>query len=477
MNFKFGIGDLKFTGYQIPTTNHRPMLTIFTAHWVLPVTAPPLGQGAVAFDGSSIVAVGRLDDVRSRFPQATVRDFGEAAILPGLVNTHSHLELTAFRGRLEEPHFQRWVAELIKLKRERLSDEDLLVSARLGCVEAIRVGVTTLADTADAAAPFEALLESGQRGVIFQECFGPDAAQAEQSVAALRRKVGDYLDRVAEFGVGSRLKVGVSPHAPYSVSAELYRRVASLARDENLEVAIHTAESLDEAKFLKDGTGAFAASLRARGIGFAPPGCSTVEYLARLGVLELKPLLIHCVSVDDADIELLARTGARVAHCPKSNAKFGHGVAPLKALLDAGVNVGLGTDSVASNNTCDLIEEARFAALLHRAASRDAGLFAPDELLRMVTLDGARCLGLERQCGSLEAGKDADLVVVDLARAHAVPHYDPAAAVVWSCSARDVVLTVAAGKILFDGERVTVFDEDEVINSARRVQAKLAPRL
>jgi cytosine/adenosine deaminase-related metal-dependent hydrolase len=452
------------------------MAVIFTAHWVLPITAPPIERGAVAFARSKILAVGALDEVRARFPDATPRDFGEAAILPGFVNTHSHLELTAFRGRLEETRFQRWVAELIRLKRERLNDADLLVSARLGCIEAIRAGVTTMADTADAGAPFEALLESGQRGVIFQECFGPDAQQAEQSVAALRAKVSDYRDRIAEFGVGSRLKVGVSPHAPYSVSAELYRRVASLASNEELDVAIHAAESADEAGFLRDGTGAFAASLGARGIGFAPPGCSTVEYLDRLGVLELKPLLIHCVRVDAADIELLARRGARVAHCPKSNAKFGHGVTPLKALLDAGVTVGFGTDSVASNNTCDLIEEARFAALLHRAASRDANLFPPDELLRVMTLDGARCLGLERQCGSLEAGKDADLVVIDLARAHSTPHYDPAAAVVWSCSARDVALTMVAGRVLFDGGRVTTFDEDRVTEEARRVQAKLAPR-
>jgi cytosine/adenosine deaminase-related metal-dependent hydrolase len=452
------------------------MTTAFTARWILPIVAPPVEYGAVAFGDGRILAVAAQDEVRSRFPQAVVRDFGEAAILPGFVNTHSHLELTAFRGRLEEPRFQRWVAELIRLKRERLTDADLLASARLGCVEAIRAGVTTLADTADAGAPFEALLESGQRGVIFQECFGPDAAQAGASVAALQKKIGDYLDRVAEFGVGSRLKVGVSPHAPYSVSAELYRQVASLAGDEELDVAIHAAESSDEASFLRDGAGAFAASLGARGIGFAPPGCSTVEYLDRLGVIELKPLLIHCVRVDGADIELLARAGARVAHCPKSNAKFGHGVAPLRAMLDAGVTVGLGTDSVASNNTCDLIEEARFAALLHRAANRDANLFTPDELLRMMTLDGARCLGLERQCGSLEAGKDADLVVIDLARAHSTPHYDPAAAVVWSCSARDVALTMVAGRVLFDGGRVTTFDEDMVTEEARRVQAKLAPR-
>jgi 5-methylthioadenosine/S-adenosylhomocysteine deaminase len=451
------------------------MPNLFTARWVLPITSAPIERGAVAFEGTRLLAVDNAAVLRERFPDAMVRDFGEAAILPGLVNTHSHLELTAFRGRIEEPLFPRWIAQLVKLKRERLNADDLLAAARLGCVEAIRAGVTTLADTSDASVPLEALIESGQRGVIFQECFGPHPEQTRASLDELRAKLDAHSERLnrADRETQSRLRVGVSPHAPYSVSASLYERVAAFALEHQLDVAIHAAESRDEAALLRDGTGAFAASLRAREIPFTAPRCSTIKYFAGLGVLATAPLLIHCVTLDDEDIALLARHKARVAHCPKSNAKFGHGMAPLAKLRQAGVEVGFGSDSVASNNTCDLLEEARFAALLHRAANQDAALLQPSELLRMMTLDGARALKLDNQIGSFEAGKQADLTVIDLSRAHNTPHYDPAAAIVWSSSGRDVMLTMAAGRVLYDSGCVTVFDEEAVRRDVMRVQAKL----
>lgn len=451
------------------------MTLIFTARWLLPVAGPPIERGAVAFSGDQILGIGTREEVSAQFTAPT-RDFGEAAILPGLINTHSHLELTVFRGRLEEAEFQRWITRLVRLKRERLNSDDLLASAQLGCIEAIRAGVTTLADTSDAAGPLVALAESGQRGLIFQECFGPQAEQAQASLDELRAKLDAHRERLSAAGhaAQSRVRIGVSPHAPYSVSAALYERVAAFAQEENLDVAIHAAESRDEALLLGNSEGAFGEALRARGIPFAPPRCSTVQYFERLGVLETAPLLIHCVLVDDDDITLMARRGARTAHCPKSNAKFGHGIAPLDKLRRAGVTVGLGSDSVASNNTCDLIEEARFAALLHRAAACDATLLTPDELLRMITIDGARALRMETEVGSLETGKQADLIVIDLSGAHHTPHYDPAAAVIWSCSARDVRLTMVAGKILYDAGRVLSLDEEAAWRAVNATRAKLA---
>ena len=453
------------------------MTTIFTARWVLPVTSPPIKDGAIAVSGDRISAIGALSEVRSRFRDAVVKDLGEAALLPGLVNVHSHLELTALRGRLEEPRFQTWVAQLIRLKGERLTRDDLLASARLGCIEAIRAGITTLADTSDASAPLEALIESGQRGVIFQECFGPRAEQAAGSLADLSKKIETYAQRLEVAGTRAqaRLRLGISPHAPYSVSAQLYEGVTEFALARHLDVCIHAAESQDEASLLRDGTGAFAAALRQRGIAWEPPGCSTVKYLHRLGALATAPLLIHCVTVEEEDLELMAAQGVRVAHCPKSNAKLGHGIAPLTEWRRAGVRVGLGTDSVASNNTLDLVEEARFCALLHRARQRDATLLTSHELLRLMTIEGARALGLEAETGSLEVRKQADLIAIDLAQSHNTPHYDPEAAVVFSCSARDVILTVAAGSVLYEGGRVTAFDERAVREQVRATQAKLAP--
>lgn len=450
------------------------MTKIFTARWLFPITSLPIAQGAIAVEADQILAVDTLDKIRSQFPAAAICDFGEAAILPGLINVHTHLELTAFRGRLEDAHFQRWIAKLIQLKTECLSHEDLLTSARLGCLEAIRAGITTVADTADASATLAALIESGQRGIVFQECFGPRVEQAEESLLAIEKKLYTLHESIYDQGAAGRLRLGVSPHAPYSVSDRLYEKVAELTFEMALDIAIHAAESADEVKLLRDGTGAFAESLSRRGIEFTAPGCSTIKYFKQLGVLDTAPLLIHCVTVDEEDIALLKEYGARVAHCPKSNAKFGHGIAPLTALLWEEIDVGLGTDSVASNNTCDLLEEARFCALLHRANQRDPILLPPEALLKMITIDGARTLNLDDRVGSLEVGKQADLIAVDLSHAHNSPHYDPAAAIIFSCSGRDVIFTMVAGKTLYENGQVQTLDEAQVLRAVQSAQQKLA---
>jgi 5-methylthioadenosine/S-adenosylhomocysteine deaminase len=361
----------------------------------------------------------------------------------------------------------------VQLKNERLTSEDLLVSARLGCIEAMRAGVTTVGDTAEATATLTALIESGLRGVVFQECFGPHIANADASVQAIERKLWELHEHIHDVNAAERVRLGVSPHAPYTVSDRLFAQVAELSFEMAMDIAIHTAESQDEVKLLRDGTGAFAESLNRRGIEFTAPGCSTIQYFQQLGVLDAAPLLIHCVTLDDEDLALVKAAGARVAHCPKSNAKFGHGIAPLTSMLREGLKVGLGTDSVASNNTGDLLEEARFCALLHRANQCDATLFDPTAMLRMMTLDGARALNLHHRIGSLEAGKQADFIAIDLSRAHNTPHYDPAAALLFSCSAPDVIFTMVAGRTLYEAGRVNSFDEAEVMQAVRSTQDKL----
>lgn len=448
------------------------MQVIYTANWVMPVTAPPLRDGAVLVDGELIADIGPVDEVRSRHPEARTVDLGRSILLPGLINVHSHLELTVFRGLLEIGHFQSWIRRLIEMKAEFLTARDLLVSSLAGCSEALRSGITTTADTSDAAGPLEAMIRSGMRGIVYQETFGPDPSQAAGAIEALRRKLDDHDERLEAVGSPSRLRVGVSPHAPYSVSAELYRKTVDLARERRLDMAIHTAESLDEQRLLADGGGAFGDSLRRRGIQFEPPGCSTIEYFDRLGVLEAAPLLIHCVRASGEDIELMARHGARVAHCPKSNAKFGHGTAPLDRFLNAGLKVGLGTDSAASNNGCDLIEEARFSSLIHRAARLDADLCPPDLMIRMMTIDAARALGLDQITGSLEPGKQADMTAVRCDRNPG----DPAATLVFSSSGRDVAMTMVGGEIVFDGERILTLDQSLIDKDFDEVGRRLTGR-
>ncbi len=446
------------------------MPAILAARWIAPVTSPPIRNGAIALEGDRIVGVGTRTELLEGYPGASVRDLGEALIVPGFVNLHSHLELTLLRGRLEEPHFQTWIATLIRLKREELSPRHLLAGARLGCREAILSGITTLADTSDANAPLEALIEAGLRGVVFQEVFGPDPAQAGASIGRLEEQLEAHARTLeaAPAEARRRLKVGVSPHAPYSVSGLLYERVSALARANRLDMAIHAAESDDEIALVREGKGAFADALRKRAIPVTPGDCSAIEYLERHDALSSGPLLIHCVKIDDRDVERIASSASRVAHCPKSNAKLGHGIAPLGRLMRAGVRVGLGTDGAVSNNQYDLIDEARFAGLLQRAFHRDAALFPSVELLRLMTIEGARALGMEGEIGSIEVGKQADLVAINLETPHGTPHPDPIDTLMFSSRASDVTLTMVAGRVLYDRlQRSDV--ETSILEEVRRL--------
>lgn len=449
------------------------MTRLYTAEWVLPVATPPIRDGAVAVQDGRILAVGPESEVRARLARLGALEttaLGRAAICPGLVNVHAHLELTALRGRLENLAFFDWIRTLTRLRGERMNAEDLEVSAQWGVVEAARAGVTTIADVGASGAGFQALRQSGLRGVAYQEVFGPDPMQAKKSLAGLKRRIEAQRAEETEL-----VRLGVSPHAVYSVSALLFRLVTEYAEREALPVAIHCAESQAEDDFMRSGQGPFAAFLRERGVAWTPPRASPIRYLSDLNVLRVKPLLIHAVRATDEDIGLLTFHGASVAHCPKSNAKFGHGIAPVGRLRQRGVRVGLGTDSVASNNVCDVLDEGRFAQLLSRAAQGDGRLLSADELLRWMTLDGACALGLDDRIGTLEVGKDADLIGVSLAGPHLEPVYDPTTAVVTAATGRDVVLTVVQGRVIYDGRQVLTLDEARLQNRLPSLAARLSP--
>lgn len=447
-------------------------LTIYRAAWVLPVAGEPIRAGAVMVDPAGrIAAVGPLAAVEPPAGAAIV-ELGEAALLPGLVNVHAHPELAAFRGALEDLSFRDWILRLVGTKRAVLDDDAYAAAARWTLVESLRTGVTTLAATESSAASFGALAQAGMRGIVYREVFGPDPAQVQDSMADLRGAV-DALRAVET----ELVRVGVSPHAPYTVSDALFAATARYARDEGLPLAVHAAESAVEHDLVTRGEGDFAPGLQARGIATPPRGRSTVELLARLGVLDARPLLIHCVRVDADDVARLADHGCAVAHCPVANARLGHGIAPLAELRQAGVRVGLGTDSVGSNNRLDLLEEARIASLLQRAHLGSPHVLPPADLLRLVTVDGARALGLDDRVGTLEPGKDADLCAVSLATPHARPVHDPVAALFHAARGSDVVLTAVRGRMLYRDGRVLTLDEaalaGAVEESARRVHASL----
>lgn len=445
------------------------MTAIYSARWVLPIASPPIENGAVAVAGETIVGVGAKEDLVARFPHAAATDFGTSVLLPGLVNAHSHLELTVMRGFLEsvETDFFAWLRKLT-VARMSMTDDDLFISAACGAIEAARAGITCVGDSSSAAAQsMKALREIGVRGIVYQESFGPDPQLADENVAKLHDQLAET--RALE---SANVRAGVSPHAPYTVAAPQLELIARLALDENLPLMMHAAESEAERLFMFDGTGPFAEGLRARGLDWQGQKISTIEYLARHGVLETRPLLAHCITVDDADIETISSAGAGVAHCPKSNAKLRHGRAPFARFLTANLNLGLGSDSAASNNNCDILEEARFATLLARVRGTDFSL-CPDasasqtevcatDALFAATLGGARALGLDGQIGALTEGMQADLIAVALDGAHQQPPTNPVDALIFSSSGRDVRMTMVAGKEIYRHERVTTANEFEL---------------
>lgn len=452
------------------------MTVIYSARWVLPIIAPMIEDGAIAVDSSSIVAVGSRRDIVSGFPDSQINDFGQAAILPGFVNAHSHLELTVMRGFLEreEGDFFAWLRKLT-VARMAMTTEDLLVSATSGAIEAARAGVTCLGDASSSSTQaMKTLREVGLRGIVYQESFGPDPALAADNVARLREQVLEMREQESAL-----VRAGVSPHAPYTVSAPQLEMISRLATDEKLPLMIHAAESHAEKLLMLEGLGPFAEGLRERGIVWQAPGISTIEYLGRHGILQTRPLLAHCINVNRNDLELIKQAGAGIAHCPKSNAKLGHGRAPFSDFIAHGTNVGLGSDSVASNNTCDILEEARVATLLARLPSNDMfrGGLSPtvtgEQSLFAATLGGARALGLDHQIGALAKGMQADIAVVNLTGAHQQPAGDPADTLVFSSSGRDVLLTMVAGKEIYRGGRVRGADESEYRTRMKMVRTRL----
>lgn len=446
---------------------------LYRAKWVVPVAGEPIANGGVLVRHERIEAVGPADEIGGALPPYEVRDLGEAALLPGFVNAHSHLELTVMRGLLEEADFRTWIGRLTEIKLTKMSASDLLDSARLGALEAVRSGVTCTGDTCDSGFAVDALVEAGIRGVVFQEVFGPDHAQAADSMRRLEERLLELAERTVD---ANRVAIGISPHAPYTVSAELFRRVTRLALERGYPVAIHAAESAAEERFVRDGEGPFAERLIERGISWTPPRASTIGYLDGLGVLDCRPLLIHAVRATDSDVEAVVRTGSRIAHCPKSNAKFGHGIAPVVRFRERGAIVGLGTDSVASNNVMDMLDEARAGVLLARAVERDAAALPARTALELATIDAARALGLDEKIGSLVPGKHADLCAISLEGLHVAPVYDVEASLVFSASARDVVLTVANGRVVFDrtSSASTPFDEPRLWARMGEIRAKIA---
>lgn len=423
------------------------MRTAYIARWVIPVTSAPVQNGAVVVNDGRIERIGSAAGIAMNAAAADIAtvDLGNVILMPGLINVHAHPELSFLRGALEDLPFHQWIPRLRRIKLAvAFSPDELRDAARWSCAEAAAAGITTIGATEDSDAAMHALRDAGMRGFAFREVFAPAPSDAHDAVAGLRTAVDAMRMMESEM-----VRVGISPHAPYTVSDDLFRAVAQYAKSCDLPVAVHAAESGTEQMLVTQGAGAFAEGLNNRGIETPPRGTSTIDVLARTGILDRAPLLIHCVHVNREDMKSIALAGAAVAHCPVANARLGHGVAPVPEMIDRGIAVGLGSDSVASNNRIDMLEEARIAQIVQRARLHSPTAMPAETLLRLATIDAARALRIDDRTGSLESGKDADLCAISIDGTHAIPAFDPVAALFMSCRGSDTVMTMVRGRIIF----------------------------
>lgn len=373
-----------------------------SAPWLLPIARPAIVDGALLLDSTGrIVALGP-DEAVPRPETARQHHWDGVALLPGLVNTHTHLELTGLAGLAEDAEFWEWITHLIAIKAAR-SNEAFFLAATQGIHDCWRAGVTTICDTGSTGQVIRALHSLGGSGIAHHEVFGPHPDECD---AAMQRFSAD-LDRLAHYAT-HRVRLGVSPHAPYTVSGPLYRAAAELARAQGVPIAVHVAESVGESALLHDFSGTFADAWRERAIPRpSPVSVSPVGWLEQHGVLSPQTLCIHLLNINDDDANLMQRHHCAVAHCPRSNRRHHHLDAPMQRFLDRGLRIGLGTDSVVSVAPLDLLAEARAARIL---TGWDAGA-----TLRALTLGGAEALGLGSGIGSLEVGKWGDLVAIRVA--------------------------------------------------------------
>jgi len=391
-------------------------MSSLSADWVLPVDGPPIPEGHVTWEGDRIVEVA---------PGRAERHLDDAVILPGFVNAHSHLEYAVYAGFGDGLPFARWLLVHMERKR-RIGLDEMEAIARLGAADCLASGVTTVGDCSFTGVSASACAALGLRAIVYLEVFSGDGAALERFEANRAR-----VD-------GASVTLGISPHAPYTCDLDLYREAFALG----VPAATHLNESRDELDWLADGTGpwqAFGDSLP------APLGRSGIRALAEQGLLRKGLVAAHCVVVDDEEIELLAENEVAVAHCPRSNALLGCGIAPVAELRAAGVQVALGTDSPASTPSFDLFEELRAAVYVARARARRPDALSAQDALRLATIDGARALGLEAEVGSLTPGKRADLTALTLAGSPYHPVENPAAAVVFGGSPSRVLETVVDG--------------------------------
>jgi 5-methylthioadenosine/S-adenosylhomocysteine deaminase len=439
----------------LAATEKETVSLLITGAWVLTQNGEReiLSPGGVALKGEEIVAVGPPGELQKRYTPARVLDYPQGLIIPGLINAHTHAAMALFRGLADDLPLEEWLCSHIFPAERHLNGDFVYWGTKLAVAEMLLSGTTTFCDmylwsgqVAQAAA------ETGIRAVVGEVLYDFPSPNYGPPAAGLR--YSEELFRAWEDH--PRVQVAIQPHAVYTCSPELLQQCGELASRLHTRLIIHLSETAREVADCE-----------------AKYGATPVGHLQRLGLLSPRLVADHGVILKEADLELLAASGAGVAHCPESNMKLASGIAPVVDLLAKGVPVGLGTDGCASNNNLDLLQEMDTAAKLQKVHRLEPTALPAPEALELATRGSARVLGLEKEVGALTPGRKGDLVVIDLDQPHLTPIYDPYSHLVYAATGADVQTVLVHGQVVVQDRRLLTFDLEETLARARELARSL----
>lgn len=402
-------------------------------------------KAGLVIEGSIIKAIGQAKDIEKRYGQSAekVIDGHGKVALPGLINAHGHLAMTLLRGYADDLSLEEWWMKYVYPVESQFTARHIYWGSLLAAIEMVKSGTTCFVDFyyhEDKVA--QAAKEVGLRAMLGQAGLDPPTFEyktMEQALGAARTLIEKYQD-------DDFVKVSLAPHMFQTTSVEYYQKFKELARQYDLLLATHTAETRQE-------VGYCLKKYKKR----------PVEVLAKAGILDKRTLLAHCCWLNKGEIKLLAQSGASVVHCPVSNMKLAAGIMPLPEMLASGINIALGTDSACSNNNLDMFEEMKAAALLHKVDNLDPTIADAQTVLDMATINGARALGLEKEIGSLEKGKKADLIILDFEQPHLRPAHNIVSHLVYAAKGSDVEMAIINGKIIMEKRRIKRVDQDKIL--------------
>ncbi|MEO8073293.1 MAG: amidohydrolase [Acidobacteriota bacterium] len=415
-------------------------------------------NGAIAVDKDKIVAVDTSGEIARLFSSKQTINADGKVVIPGLINTHTHIPMTLFRGIADDLDLQEWLTKYIfPAETKNVTEDFVRVGTRLGLAEMVRGGTTAYCDMyyfEDAVA--DETFKAGVRGVLGETVIDFPVADNKTNAEAMNY-TEKFLDKWKD---NSLIVPAIAPHAPYTVSTEHLQAVKKLSDKTGAPIVIHVAETRKEVD----------DSLAAKKL-------RPVDYLASLNFLNNKVIAAHVVFANDEELDLLKKFGVGIAHNPQSNMKLASGVAPVPQMLQMDLPVGLGTDGAASNNDLDMWEEMDTAAKLHKVFTKDPKVVSAEQAFEMATIRGARALHLENLIGSIETGKRADIVVVDFDSLHQTPYFNIYSALVYSTKASDVNTVVVNGKVIMRERRLLTLNESDIKKSANAYRTKIISSL